>query len=269
MIMKPQSKPKILFLDILTDDRKIQGEIFEHVYGKKSYSEAMRTATGIEKENWYTCEGPFDSLPKNLDKFHGIIIGGSLKNPVYKHERPWMKKIYSFIQKAVKKEIPILGICGGLQFTARAFGQEVVFNPRGREMGTVAITRTSTGIKDPLFSGISQEFFAQASHKCMVEKISKGWKLLGSSSLCKTQAIAAGNSVRLLQFHPEMTVEQLRALAILRKSHLISEGFVYDEKDFTKFIRGIKNTEKTGQKILGNFIEHFVSPHHKKQIGEK
>lgn len=264
--MEKTVNPKILFLDILTDDAKIQREIFGSVYEGQTYSEAMRKASGCTAKEWISCDGPFEPLPKNITAFSGIIIGGSLKNPVYKHERPWMKKIYRFIQKAAAKEIPILGICGGLQFTARAFGEEVVFNPRGREMGTIQITTTSAGMRDPLFSGLSSEFPAQASHKCMAAKLRPSWKLLGSSALCKPQAIAAGKSIRLLQFHPEMTVHQLRMLATLRKKHLISEGFLYDEKDFSRFLRSIKNTEKNGKKILRNFIEHFVEPHHQKRV---
>ncbi|MBI2056196.1 MAG: type 1 glutamine amidotransferase [Candidatus Sungbacteria bacterium] len=264
--MEKKIKPKILFLDILTDDPKIQQEIFDNVYEGKTYAEAMRKAAGCEESEWQTCNGPFETLPRNITDFSGIIIGGSLKNPVYRHEKPWMKKIYKFIRTASDKQIPILGICGGLQFTARAFGEEVVFNPKGREMGTIQIKATSVGVRDPLFFGLPVEFTAQSSHKCMIPKLRSGWKLLGSSMLCKTQAIAAGSSTRLLQFHPEMTAGQLRALAMLRKKHLISEGFLCDEKNFSKFMRSIKNTEKTGTKILRNFIEKFAIPHHNRSV---
>src|SRR3989338_4315488 len=93
-------KLKILFLDIFTDNEKFRKEIEEKVYKGRTLSEHIRSVFGLDKNEWL--------------KVDAIVIGGSAKDPVKGQERGWMRKTYKFIRQAVRKNIPILGICGGL-----------------------------------------------------------------------------------------------------------------------------------------------------------
>ncbi len=247
---------KILFLDILTGNPELRKNINQKIYKGGSYGEHLRKLFSLKKSEWAEVDAS-QKIPSDFLKFDGIVIGGSTEDPMPGSEKPWMKKIYPAIRKIIKNKIPLLGICGGLQFTARALGGKVILNPGGREFGSVKITLSQDGKKDFLFCGISKNFTAQSSHKCMVEKILPGSRLLASSDMCGLQALSLGDRARLLQFHPEKTKAQLKSLAKMRKSALIAEGFVQDEKDFKKFLASIKNTETAGKKILKNFI-NFV-----------
>lgn len=248
---------KILFLDILTDNKKLRQRIETAAYGGSTYAEQMRKAFGVKRVNLVAIDGSRRTLPKPSE-YDAIVIGGSLEDPVKGREKPWMKKVYRFIRLAVRQHVPLLGICGGLQFTVRALGGVVMDNPKGREFGSVSITLTAGGRNDPLFSGMPRKFTAQSSHRCMAETLPKGAKILASSPLCGIQAVAVGDRVRLVQFHPEMTAAQLKAIARLRKEALIKEGFVKDERAFARFLASIKTTERVGKKILRNFMIYYA-----------
>ncbi len=255
--MKKDKKLKILFLDILTDDRKLKSEIEKKVYNGKTYASAMQKAFGLDKGQFITVYPAFDKLPDPSD-YSAIVMGGSTKDPVVGQEKPWMKRVYKFILNASKKEVPILGICGGLQFTVRAMGGKIVYNPKGRNFGNSAVKLTDAGMKDPLFKGLGRGFIVQSSHKCIAAGLKPGWKLLGSSEKSPLDIIAIGKNIRLVQFHPEMRAVNARALAKMRKEPLIKEGFV-SEKTFPSLLRSFKDTGKTGKKLLKNFLSFYVT----------
>lgn len=248
-------KLKILFLDILTDNKYLRKEIEQKVYSGGTYAEAMRKAFGLSKKQFITKDASKGTLP-DPDKYSAIVMGGSVKDPIKGQEKLWMKKVYQFIRLAKNKKVPILGICGGLQFTIKALGGEVIRNPRGRNFGNSVTKLTSDGRKDALFEDLPQEVTVKSSHRCIARSLRPGWRLLASSAKSPFDAIAIGDNIRLLQFHPEMRVKNARALARMRKDVLVAEGFVRQE-DFQKFIKSFKDTSRVGRKILSNFLKHF------------
>lgn len=242
---------KILFLDILTDNQEEKRRYEKEVF-KGPYFELFRQAMKVDKKTLISIDATKEKFP-SLGQFSHIIIGGSIHNPVVGEEKAWMKKVYSFIRKIIKKKIPLLGVCGGHQFIARALGEEVIYNPNGREFGTIDITLTKEGENDPLFLGVSKIFKAQLSHRCIVKKLKPHWRLLASSKLCQIQAVAINERTRIIQFHPELQARHLKALAKIRKAALLKEGFFKNEKEFLKFLSSIKETPKA-TKILRNFL---------------
>lgn len=259
---------KIIFLDILTDDKALRKRINQRIYPGTSYSEDTRKSFGLKPSEWLFVDGTKGKFPADFSPFDGLIIGGSLENPVGIREKEWIRNVYPFLRKAVKTGLPILGICGGLQFITRALGGRVIYNPNGREFGTIKLRLNNRGRHDKLFYGIPASFKAQASHGCMAGKIPSRGELLGSSGLCAYQAITLGKNVKLLQFHPEMKLKQLKSLASWRKKKLIREGFWKSGADFKKFMQSSENTERTGKKILRNFLKFFILPYHKKRLAD-
>ncbi len=265
--MKKNSDLNILFLDILTDEPKLKRDLNKALFGARGYSEGMRKVFGIEKKSWHHLDAGLGKLPDEVAEYDAVVIGGSAEDPIDEaHEKPWMKDTYRFIKKIIDKNIPILGICGGLQFTARALNKKVIKNPQGRELGIVSLDLNTLGQNDPLFKGMKKKMQISVSHKCMVEKIDKEWKLLGSSKICDFQAIAIGKNIRLLQFHPEMGSKEIKALTKNRKESLIKEGFFTNEKAFKKFLTLIKDNKNIGIKIAQNFIKNIVLPGKKDKL---
>ena len=250
-----QKKLKILFLDIFTDNEKFRKEISHMLYDGGSYSDHVRKLFGLDKSQWLRLDASKGKFPIKALDVSAIVIGGSVKDTVEGQEDKWMKETYKFINKGIKKQLPILGICGGLQFVIRALGGEIILNPKGKEFGaiTVHIKRS-----DPLFEGLKKSFIVPSNHKCMVGKFDGDAKLLASSKMCAIQALAIGDRIRLVQFHPERTEDQNMAIAKASKEQLIKDGVIRSGKEYPKFLKSLKVNSEAGRIIINNFLNNFV-----------
>ncbi len=249
---------KILFLDILGDDPALYRSIETIIYRGAAFPERTRISGGLkpgELTRVVAYKGVFPE-PKGFD---GVIISGSAMNSVKGEEKPWMKKTYAYIRRLIRADLPILGICGGLQFTARALGEEVVYNKHGRNMGTDKTELTPAGQKDPLFHGVSKGFLAQVSHRCIVKKIQPSWRLLAKSAKSPYAAFSIGDKIRLVQFHPEIPPTVMRRMARQRRPALEAEGRVR-RGEMGAFLAAIHDPKRDGRRILRNFIRSFIAP---------
>lgn len=160
----------------------------------------------------------------------------------------------------------MLGICGGLQFVVRALGKKIIVNPKGKEQGTLPLELTKGGGEDLLFRGLPKKFPVQLTHKVMASELKDEWKILASSKLCRVQALAIGDKIRLTQFHPEMGANELRLITKMRKDKLISAGIFKNNKEFNLFLSSIVDTKKMSRQILKNFLNYFVLPYKTKKL---
>ena len=158
----------------------------------------------------------------NPRDYAGIVITGSpasLTKP-----EPWMDDAADFVRRAYDAGTPTLGVCFGHQLLGYAFGAKVVRNPQGWEIGTcdVTIDDTSETI-DPLFEGLAPRIRVNFTHEDMVEPTSldgSGLRNLAKSPRCAVQALAMGDHVRSIQFHPEVSGAICRAYIDARRSLL-------------------------------------------------
>ena len=97
--------------------------------------------------------------------------------------------------------IPILGICYGMQLTAKLLGSSVKLGKSG-EYGSAYVSMVR---ERPLFKGLPFDFQVWMSHGDQVETLPKGFKVLAKTNTCPIAAM--GNDKRKiygLQFHPEV-----------------------------------------------------------------
>jgi GMP synthase (glutamine-hydrolysing) len=108
--------------------------------------------------------------------------------------------------------IPILGICYGMQMTAKLLGGTVKPG-KEREYGSAQVSIEDA---DPIFAGLESELDVWMSHGDQVAELPTGFKTMASTGTCPHAAM--GNTESLifgLQFHPEV-VHTPKGVEILR-----------------------------------------------------
>lgn len=160
--------------------------------------------------------------------FDAVIMTGSpltVTQPV-----AWMERAADYLLEVAAQGTPVLGVCFGHQLLAWRAGAKVVRNPKGRELGTVSVELTPSGLGSPLFADFPQRFEVQATHEDMVVA-GPGLAVLATNAHCEVQAFALGPRTFGVQFHPEMdatsigycigsqdTRDEDRAAAVARES---------------------------------------------------
>jgi GMP synthase (glutamine-hydrolysing) len=154
-----------------------------------------------------------------------VIVTGSA-SMVTEHT-DWMLYTQKWLESALAKKTPTMGVCFGHQLLADLLGGQVDYNLNGRNMGVSACHLNDAGKNDILFSGLSQSnsFNTFVSHQQSVQILPKSVTLLGSCELDKNHVFRYQNHVWGVQFHPEWNQDIMRTYIQQRKSALMSEGF--------------------------------------------
>ena len=211
-------------------------------------------AAWIERAATAAWQGPWalhdlrssDPLP-DCRSVAGIVITGSVSSVT--ERAPWMLRAESYIREIVSAETPLLGICFGHQLMAQALGGEVGKNPRGREIGTVEVTRCED---DPLFDGLPDALFANATHVDSAVRLPPSARVIAKTALEDHAAVVFGPAARGVQFHPEIDRHVMRGYVEIRRPLLAEEGLDADA------IHAAVAETPDAEKLLCNFIRAFV-----------
>ena len=135
-------------------------------------------------------------------------------------------------------------MCFGHQLLGAALGGIVESNKQGPEFGTVEVRLSEYGVNDPLFDGMPSIIEVQSVHKDIVAgvPIYEDVVCLGSTDNTSLQALAVGDQIRSVQFHPEIVEPVLSQL--LRGRGIEAEVF----------------TSPHGLQILNNWVRHWILP---------
>jgi GMP synthase (glutamine-hydrolysing) len=172
-----------------------------------------------------------------------VLATGSLSSVL--ERRPWMAETGAYMLKAADKGVPVLGVCFGHQLLADVLGGPVQKNPRGREFGAVDVELTTQGQQHPLFRGIAARATFQATHEDEVAALPEGATLLAGNPHSPIQAFQYGATLLGVQFHPELWLEPVKAIAAERR--LAPQQYRAEEAP-------------AGRTLLKNFYEHYIAP---------
>lgn len=136
-----------------------------------------------------------------------IVLGGSAElfldqqtqNQLPVSTSRLIKLTRQVVKLGAKRQVPILGICFGHQLLARTHGAKVVANPSMVEIGVIQVRLHSNAVLS-----------AAAGHRESVTELPHGARLLGESNVCLSQIVQFSTNVLGVQFHPEMTVKDVR-----------------------------------------------------------
>jgi GMP synthase (glutamine-hydrolysing) len=143
--------------------------------------------------------------PMPEGKHDGLIIMGG---PMSANDNlPGLKEELELIQRAVRDDVPMLGICLGSQLIAKALGARVYKNEE-LEIGWAPVWFTDAARDDALFGGMAtpETFFHWHGETF---DLPEGAEWLAYSEKCRHQAYRYGKRVYGIQFHPEITAEMI------------------------------------------------------------
>eukprot|EP00581_Thalassiosira_minuscula_P001986 CAMPEP_0183736198 /NCGR_PEP_ID=MMETSP0737-20130205/48725_1 /TAXON_ID=385413 /ORGANISM="Thalassiosira miniscula, Strain CCMP1093" /LENGTH=543 /DNA_ID=CAMNT_0025970143 /DNA_START=147 /DNA_END=1778 /DNA_ORIENTATION=+ len=147
----------------------------------------------------YSCLVTAEELGKH--ELTAVILSGG-PNSVYEEGAPHVaKEVWELIKE---RNVPVLGICYGMQELAHVFGGKVAPGLK-REYGKASVSRVE-GCNSPLFAGLPEEFIMWMSHGDKLHEVPTGFKAVAGTSNADFVAIENVSSQMWgLQFHPEVT----------------------------------------------------------------
>jgi GMP synthase-like glutamine amidotransferase len=160
---------------------------------------------GDRVENFSLFAGRPSPDPFSVD---AVIVYGGYMSAYDDAKHPWISEELRFIEACLSAGTPVLGICLGSQFLARALGARV-FRCPAPEFGFKKIRLEAEGRTDPAFSRLaarrsSGTFLAIQWHGDAWE-LPSGAVRLASSAAWANQAFRYGENAIGIQFHLEFT----------------------------------------------------------------
>ena len=140
------------------------------------------------------------ALPSH-EEIGSVLITGS--SAMITDRTNWMENTEQWLQEAVRRRIPTLGICFGHQLLAIALGGTVIDNPHGVETGTVSLRLETHASSDPLLGKLTEKVSVQTCHSQVVTSLPPGALRLARTDLDENQSFVLGGHAWGIQFHPE------------------------------------------------------------------
>jgi len=145
-----------------------------------------------------------DALPDDLsghDTF--VVLGGSMgANDDADH--PWLAPTKDLVRDAVERRTPTLGICLGHQLVAVALGGAAARNPRGQQLGLLAMGWTDDAGHDDLMGDLLDTNVAVQWNDDIVTDVPAGTVVLARTPEGEIQAARFAPSIWGVQLHPEV-----------------------------------------------------------------
>jgi len=155
--------------------------------------------------------------PKSVS---AVVVTGS--SAMVSERDGWSERTAAWLADAVASGTWILGICFGHQLLAHSLGGRVGPNPRGRQIGTIALQLHAEG--DALLGGLPEEIVVQASHLEVVLEFPKTAIGLGKNAMDANAAFRVGERAWGVQFHPEFDADIMRGYIRGRGERIAEEG---------------------------------------------
>jgi len=195
-------------------------------------------------------DGARPAPPPSPEEFAGAVLTGSpasLTAPEH-----WMEIAVEFVRHAAFAGTPVLGVCFGHQLIGAAYGGSVVVNPKGWEVSTRQVHVNDAGRGDPLFEGVGDCFEANLSHADVIQADTmapaNGLRILAHSDATEAQALAAGDAIRGVQFHPELN-------GAIARGYIEARRDVFPEPDD---LAARARDTPDAVRVFRNFIRHWV-----------
>ena len=145
-------------------------------------------------------------LPRPLDDYDAVFVFGGAMHADQDDHHPWLRDETFLLQRILDLRVPVMGVCLGAQLLARAAHAPI--GPASRpEIGWFPVELTEDAADDPVLSRLPERFEAFQWHY-YTYGLPAGAVELARSEVC-TQAFRLGDVAWAVQFHPEVTIQQV------------------------------------------------------------
>ena len=183
-----------------------------------------------------------------------ISLGGAMG--AYEEGRYlWITLERDFVGKSIVAGKYILSFGFGAQILSQALRGEVNKNPY-REISFGEVRLNKEGRKFPLLAGVPEKITVLHWHKDVLE-VPRDGHLLAKSKGCKYQAFRFHDRVMGLQFHLEMTVENVFLLIKSGRGDIVKGKYVQTPEELEKGSKKCNNMNSQLGTILQNYANKF------------
>jgi GMP synthase (glutamine-hydrolysing) len=195
----------------------------------------------------------------DLDDWSGVVLGGgpfNISDPAEMKsaaQRRAEAEMRALALDVVASDFPFFGACYGIGTLGTLEGG-LVDRTYSEPIGSVTVTLTEDGRKDPVFDGMPEVFDVYLGHKEAVTVLPRGGVLLAGSPTCPVQAFRLRNNIYATQFHPELDVDGLCLRIDIYRDYGYFEPHEYDE--LIRIARSAVVTEPP--RLLGRFVELYA-----------
>ena len=173
-----------------------------------------------------------------IEEYVGFIITGSRANIFSEYK--WINVLKSLLIDIKEKQIPVFGICFGMQLIADLFGGKVLCN-NVEELGFIEVNVDN---KNSLFVNLPTKFNIYEFHHDIVSKVPLGSKIIAENEN-GIQAFLLNNFYGV-QFHPEVSYEIAKLMANR------------DGDDLDKILGSISENYDLNLKVIENFVNFIL-----------
>jgi GMP synthase (glutamine-hydrolysing) len=198
-----------------------------------------------------------DAQP-SLDGYDGIVILGGPMSANDTRELPHLMTEMHLIEEALRRNLPVLGICLGAQLIARTLGAAVYRN-RHKEIGWYDVSPTDHAQSDPLLQALARSEKIFQWHGETFD-IPTSTRHLAFSTLCDNQAFRYGTNVYGFQFHLEVDqpmIQRWLRVAENRREIASLGGATTPEQIENETRAHIGRLTELSERVFGEFIRLF------------
>lgn len=188
-------------------------------------------------------------LPDPHDVDLVVLMGG----PMSVHDEelyPWLVDEKRFVREAIEAGVRVLGVCLGAQMIANALGAGVYRAPY-KEIGWFPVM----GRQVPDHFAFPERFMAFHWHGETFD-LPAGAQLLASTDACPHQAFEIKGQVMGLQFHLEITPEDVGRLAHACWGDLAPGPYVQPSTE----LMGTPQLYSQARKLMEALLAHLAGP---------